>query len=289
MNIRDFLAIPNGTRVYNHGWDQCVALANLYHESVIGGKFIAVGSAFQWWTTNQPELNRLYTRSSTPVAGAIFVARYGIYDAPNGHIGVVTGVNSNGTFNTMEQNAGTWRYVGRYTRGMANILGFWVPRNNPMGSTPPPSTSTSNSLSGDDFMRLVLDTGGTGWLVTDRGFHGLPNPQIYNLFYRVINSDQRKTPMGAVPQVPGRISGYPDRFLRAEVDMMNAQLKLIKTADAAGVSIDGALLQKELTKALKAAGSDFTVTAETEVDPEQLAAAFEAVLPRITMGLQKQK
>lgn len=137
MSWGQFTSIPNGTRVLNHGWDQCVALANLYHESVIGGSFVPVGSAFQWWTQfgGFATLTNNYVQSSTPVAGAIFVARYGIYDAPNGHIGVVTGVNSNGTFNTMEQNAGTWRYVGRYTRGMANVLGFLIPRNNPAGGS----------------------------------------------------------------------------------------------------------------------------------------------------------
>lgn len=126
-----FTSIPNGTRIYNHFFDQCVALANHYHENVIGGKFIAVGSAHQWWNTQNAEINRLYTRSNTPVAGAIFVSLGGIYDRTHGHIGIVTGVNANGTFTTMEQNAGTWRYTGRYTRGMANILGFLIPKKNP--------------------------------------------------------------------------------------------------------------------------------------------------------------
>lgn len=143
LTWQQFTSIPNGTRVLNHGWDQCVALANLYHESVIGGSFVAVGSAYQWWTEfgNWPTLRNNYTPSPTPAAGAIFVARYGIYDAPNGHIGVVTSVNSNGTFNTMEQNAGTWRYVGRYTRGMANIYGFLIPKNNP--ATPGKSSTAA--------------------------------------------------------------------------------------------------------------------------------------------------
>lgn len=143
MNWASFTAIPNGTRVLNHGWDQCVALANLYHESVIGGSFVPVASAYQWWTQGMWQVNDKYVRSSTPVAGAIFIARYGIYNAPDGHIGVVTSVNSNGTFNTMEQNAGTWRYVGRYTRGMGNILGFLVPKNNPAGApVQPPAAVT---------------------------------------------------------------------------------------------------------------------------------------------------
>lgn len=133
MNWTQFNSIPNGTRVLNHGWDQCVALANLYHEDVIGGSFVPVGSAYQWWTEfwNFRTLTDNYTPSNTAVPGAIFVARYGLYDAPNGHIGVVTHVNPDGSFNTMEQNAGTWRYVGRYHRGYTNVLGFLIPKKNP--------------------------------------------------------------------------------------------------------------------------------------------------------------
>jgi hypothetical protein len=92
------------------------------------------GSAYQWWTefSRQPNLYNNSTQSQTPVAGAIFVARGGIYDGVNGHIGIVTGVNSNGTFNTMEQNAGTWRYVGRYTRAKnSSVYGFIIPKKNP--------------------------------------------------------------------------------------------------------------------------------------------------------------
>lgn len=161
LTWQQFTSIPNGTRVLNHGWDQCVALANLYHESVIGGSFVAVGSAYQWWTEfrNWPTLRNNYTPSSAPAAGAIFVARYGIYDAPNGHIGVVTSVNGNGTFNTMEQNAGTWRYVGRYTRGMANILGFLVPKNNPAtGNSAGASTETVTTVKEDNVANYYIWT-----------------------------------------------------------------------------------------------------------------------------------
>lgn len=133
LTWKQFNEIPNGTQVINHGWDQCVALANLYHESVIGGSFVGVPSAYMWWTqySSWETLTDNYRPSQTPVAGAIFISRYGLYDAPNGHIGVVTSVNGNGTFNTMEQNAGTWRYVGRYHRSTQDVLGFLVPKNNP--------------------------------------------------------------------------------------------------------------------------------------------------------------
>lgn len=166
----EFNAIPNGTRVLNHGWDQCVALANLYNESVVGGSFVPVGSAFQWWTEfdYHATLRDNYTRSAVPVAGAIFVSRYGLYDAPNGHIGVVTGVNSNGTFNTMEQNAGTWRYVGRYTRNYQNMLGFLIPKKNP-AAPPKPAHKPAPLYGMEDAMIIFYANaqgkGKPGWLI----------------------------------------------------------------------------------------------------------------------------
>lgn len=158
MDWKTFTAIPNGTRVLNHGWDQCVAAANLYHEDVIGGAFVPVPSAYMWWTRfgEFPQLTQNYTPRSTPVAGAIFVSRYGLYDAPNGHIGVVTSVNSNGTFNTMEQNAGVWRYVGRYTRDMTNMLGFLHPKNNPATNTPNTEISSEEA---DDVKAIFYKEG----------------------------------------------------------------------------------------------------------------------------------
>lgn len=132
MNWSQFRAIPNGTRIFNHGFDECVAVANLYHESVIGGAFVPVQSAYQWWTGGWEEVARLYTRSSRPVAGALVIwdRRWG---AGHGHIGVVTGVLPDGRFTTIEQNAGHghYRYVNRYSRGMTGVLGFLIPRNNP--------------------------------------------------------------------------------------------------------------------------------------------------------------
>lgn len=143
MTWGEFTSIPNGTQVKNHLYDQCVALANLYHEGVIGGSFVGVPSAYMWWTNfgSWQTLIDSYTPSTVAQPGAIFVSRGGIYDSRDGHIGVVTSVNPNGTFNTMEQNAGTWRYVGRYTRDYANMLGFLIPKNNP--ATKPSEGSSS--------------------------------------------------------------------------------------------------------------------------------------------------
>ncbi len=130
---QSFTRIPDGTEVFNHGYSQCVALANRYNEETVGGTFVPVASAFEWWTERDalPQLRDTYASSGAPVAGALFVARGGIYDARDGHIGVVTGVNADGSFTTMEQNA-EQRFVGRYTRtNGAGVLGFLVPRPNP--------------------------------------------------------------------------------------------------------------------------------------------------------------
>lgn len=158
MNWDEFTSIPNGTRILNHGYDQCVALANLYHEGVVGGSFVPVNSAYQWWTdfNRFPQLTSKYRRSSDPVPGAIFVSRGGIYDLPNGHIGVVTALNKGGHFDTMEQNAGA-RYLGRYVRGMQNILGFLIPINNPAEMKPaPPAPEPEPIIEEDeDFMTTI--------------------------------------------------------------------------------------------------------------------------------------
>lgn len=153
MTWNQFQAIPNGTQVFNHGWDQCVALANLYQESVLGQPFVAVGSAYQWWTLfrNYPALYNTYKQSGVPIAGAVVVSRYGIYDAPNGHIEVVTSVNSDGSFNTMGQNASGHRYVWRYRRTMQNILGFLHPYNNP--ANPKPARQEED----DDMQSIIVD------------------------------------------------------------------------------------------------------------------------------------
>lgn len=134
MRWEEFTSIPDGTRVHNNEFDQCVALANLYWTDVVGLPLPrGIASAHQWWNdrASKPVLNEHATFSGTPTPGALFVAREGMYNTPDGHIGVVTSVNADGTFNTMEQNAEKQRYVGRYTRGMRNVLGFIIPRDNP--------------------------------------------------------------------------------------------------------------------------------------------------------------
>lgn len=91
-----------------------------------------VPSAFNWWTDygRLPQLTTKYTQSQTPLAGAVAIWRGGKYDRIHGHIGVVTGVSGT-NYSTMEQNAESNRYLYRYTRNRANLLGFLIPRDNP--------------------------------------------------------------------------------------------------------------------------------------------------------------
>ncbi len=149
----NFTRIPAGTRIENHKYDQCVALANHYWGETLRLPLpVGIMGAYQWWTTrnDQPNLYRNATFSSKPVPGALFVARYGQYDSVNGHIGVVTSVNADGTFNTMEQNAESNRYVGRYRRNLSNILGFIVPNNNP-------ATPKHRALEEDEMQSVMVD------------------------------------------------------------------------------------------------------------------------------------
>lgn len=136
MSWREFTAIPTGTQVLNYSFDQCVALFNLFSQGVVGAAFAPCQSAYQLWTNfDAYGLGAYYTRSSVPVAGSVFIARYGIYNAPHGHVGVVVSVGA-GVINTMEQNSEVNRFVGRATRSAsANILGYLVPKR-PVTDTP---------------------------------------------------------------------------------------------------------------------------------------------------------
>lgn len=183
MLWNQFIAIPNGTRVLNHGYDQCVALANLYHEQVNGGSFVGVGSAYQWYTEygRYAQLTNKYERlpvETNPQRGDIFVARYGIYNAQHGHIGVVVDDWNGSTFGTKEQNAERNRYVYQtYNRTKANVLGFLRPRVSPI---PKPAEN-------EEFMKITYSVEGKAYLVTEDGCKQIPTPDLENLFIRMIN------------------------------------------------------------------------------------------------------
>lgn len=123
-----------------------------------------------------------------------------------------------------------------------------------------------------DDMRLCFDTGGTGYLVTDDGVLGLSSPQIYNLFHRLITSDQTRNPF---------VNGSrPETFNKAEMDIMAANIRILTAGANAQVAIDTAKLAAALKSAL---GSDWV--AGVDVDPEVLAAAFAVATPRIAKAV----
>jgi hypothetical protein len=124
-------------------------------------------------------------------------------------------------------------------------------------------------------MYLAWTTDGTGWLVTEDDWYPMAGPQIYNLFYRLIVSDQNKSPF-----VNG---GAPDTFNLLEKDMMRSNLRLLKAQNQTGVPIDVDKLAKALSTEL---GTGFQVNAT--VSDEALAAAFTAATPKIVAALVQQ-
>jgi hypothetical protein len=130
MSWGEFLSIPDGTEVFNHGASECVALANQYNEGVLGGGFVMVGAAKDWWFNQNVSNVHGFTRiDSNPQVGDIFIASGDIYDNRFGHIGVVVRAWDGSTFGTMEQNAGIPNAVSRHNRTMANVDGFLRPIN----------------------------------------------------------------------------------------------------------------------------------------------------------------
>lgn len=149
MSWNDFLSIENGTQVFNHGDAQCVALANQYNEGVLGGGFVNVQTALQWWTNgNVASVHGFERIDSAPQAGDIFIGSYGLYNSSAGHIGVVTRSWDGSTFGTMEQNV-FGKYVSRHDRTMQNIDGFLRPLNQAPIQPPAPSLAGTQRIAGD--------------------------------------------------------------------------------------------------------------------------------------------
>jgi hypothetical protein len=138
MSWDEFVNIPDGETVYNHRAAQCVALANQYNEGTLGGGFVQVDCALDWWTNpNVADVHGFYRITDNPQAGDIFIGSYGAYDPVNGHIGVVVRSWDGSTFGTMEQNVGG-EWVSRHNRPMDNIDGFLRPINSPVPAPPAP-------------------------------------------------------------------------------------------------------------------------------------------------------
>lgn len=149
MSWSEFLNIPNGETVFNHGASECVALANQYNEGVLGGGFVAVGSAKDWWfNTNVATVHGFDRISSAPQVGDIFIASGDLYDNYFGHIGVVVRAWDGSTFGTMEQNV-YGEFVSRHDRTMANVDGFLRPINQSPLTPPSPSLLGNQRQAGE--------------------------------------------------------------------------------------------------------------------------------------------
>jgi len=118
-------------------------------------------------------------------------------------------------------------------------------------------------------MYLSWDTSGNGYLVTEQGWSGLPSMQVYTLFSRLINSKQD--------------AAKPETFNRAEVAIMDAQLRLMVKANQADVALDPVKLAKAISDALPD-----QLNIEAEISMEQLAEAFELASPRVAAAIVKQ-
>lgn len=171
------------------------------------------------------------------------------------------------------------RFASKYVGWSEDINGLRVAQQS---GKPAPQPTRSRKVK---TMLLCWDTIGTGYLVTPDGTHGLASPQVYNLFYRLINSDQLKTPFGS--QVAGFVggvkSGMPDTFLKAEMDIINANLKIIATSVRTGVAVD---VEKTAAALSDALGKKFDPS--VELDVEDLARAFDTAAPRIAASMVKQ-
>ena len=148
MSWAEFLSIPDGTQVFNHGASECVALANQFNEGVLGGGFVQVGSALQWWTNGNVAAVHGFDRiDSNPQVGDIFIASGDLYNLPFGHIGVVVRAWDGSTFGTMEQNV-YGEYVSRHNRTMANVDGFLRPQNQSALQAPAPALGVNQRVAG---------------------------------------------------------------------------------------------------------------------------------------------
>lgn len=152
-------------------------------------------------------------------------------------------------------------------------------------------------------MYLTWTTDGTGWLVTEQGWTGLPSAQVYSLFHRLITSDQTDSPF---------TNGLaPERFHRAEIDIMAAQQRLIAVGALLETQIDPVRLAEALSEALgipisatlpvnvmekmdqiergiegvELRPEDFDT--QTFIDPVDLSAAFQEAAPRVEGAIRR--
>lgn len=208
----------------------------------------------------------------------LWVASYGRNDGAPGT--VPTGLGAWGDNWTIWQYGsvgGIPGYGGNIDKNTSS-----VPFDQIAGGSSPVIETTDNE---DDDMKLFWTVEGTGYLSTANGVIGLASPQIYNLFYRLINADQKRTPFQSDIDgfIGGASLGYPMQFNEAEKDIMNAHITLIAKANLAGVQIDTGKLVSALNDALESG-----LTVDAKVSDAQLADAFNKAVPRISDALLKQ-
>lgn len=86
---------------------------------------------------------------------------------------------------------------------------------------------------GEDDMKLAFDTEGRGYLFTSEGVWMFETEADYNLFYRLLTSDQNLTPFADAvrPHAPGAKEGKPHVFSREEVVKMESILRSMAAAN----------------------------------------------------------
>lgn len=127
----------------------------------------------------------------------------------------------------------------------------------------------------DTDMLLFWTVEGSGYLATPNGIVGLASPAIYNLFYRLINADQLRTPFaGDVAAFIGASNGFPMQFNEAERGIIDGHLRLLAQAAAAGI---GVVDTDAIVAAMKGKGLDVTAA----VDADQIADKFIETIPAI--------
>ena len=174
MSLAEFEAIPDGTTIFNHGASECVALANQFNEGVLGGAFVRVGSALDWWTNlNVAAVHGFERITENPQHGDLFVASCELYDCQFGHIGYVVRGWDGSTFGTIEQNAGIPNAVSRHNRTMANVDGFLrtvrqdIVNPAPAPSPEPPAPSPAGNVyvvQPGDTLSEIGDALGMNWV-----------------------------------------------------------------------------------------------------------------------------
>lgn len=163
--------------------------------------------------------------------------------------------------------SGASAYGSNYGTGGPHIHNHGVPMRNlepyywflnggssPAGGTSTPiDTTPAFTITEDEEMKLIWDNakdgknGTNGYLITANG-RTMLNQEEYNLFFRVITSDQTLTPFNAQMGsfTPVAKNGFPHIFTAREIDIMDMVLERIYE-DVTRRQVDRA--QQEGTKA----------------------------------------